>query len=160
MENPAIQDFYPEDFSHCYGCGKLNASGHRIKTRWDGDETVTHFTPESHDISVPHFVYGGLIASLIDCHAMATASGHALRAAGHQVGEAPSPRYVTAQLNVSFMRPTPLGPELEVRGRVKEAGARKIRVEVDVRVDDVVTARGDVVAVMMPDSMIRAGGHG
>jgi hypothetical protein len=31
---------------------------------------------------------------------------------------------------------------------------------VDVRVDDVVTARGDVVAVMMPDSMIRAGGHG
>ncbi|HEU4366301.1 MAG TPA: PaaI family thioesterase [Candidatus Krumholzibacteria bacterium] len=155
MEDRAIQDFYPDDFSHCYGCGKLNAAGHRIKTRWKGDEAVTHFTPESHDIALPGFVYGGLVASLIDCHAMATASGAAVRASGHAMGEVPSPRFVTAQLNVSYLKPTPLGPELEIRGRVKEAGARKTIVEVTVSAQGVVTAKGEVVAVPMPESMIR-----
>ena len=42
---PAFQDYYPENVAHCYGCGKLNAHGHQIKTDWDGDETVTRFTP-------------------------------------------------------------------------------------------------------------------
>lgn len=156
MEERAIQDFYPEDFSHCYGCGRLNASGHRIKTRWQGDETLTRFTPDPHNIALPGFVYGGLVASLIDCHAMATASGSALRASGHAVGEVPSPRFVTAQLNVSYLKPTPLGPEIEVRGRVKDATARKTIVEVTLSVDGVVTAKGEVVAVPMPESMKHA----
>jgi acyl-coenzyme A thioesterase PaaI-like protein len=140
MKEPAVQDFYPEDFSHCYGCGRLNAGGYRIRTVWDGDESVTRFTPQPHHIALPGFVYGGLVASLIDCHAMATASGAALRAQGHAIGEVPSPRYVTAQLNVSYLKPTPLGPELEIRGRVREATARKTLVEVTVLADGVVTA--------------------
>lgn len=156
MQNPAIQDFYPEDFSHCYGCGRLNASGHQIKTSFDGDETVTRFEPSAHHIALPGFVYGGLVASLIDCHAMATASGAAVRAAGAAVGEVPSPRFVTAQLNVTYLKPTPLGGELEIRARVTEATARKTRVEVTVSAGGVVTAKGDVVAVPMPQSMLRA----
>jgi hypothetical protein len=40
---------------------------------------------------MPGFVYGGLIALLIDCHAMGTASAAAERAAGRAIGEAPSP---------------------------------------------------------------------
>ncbi|MDH4037910.1 MAG: PaaI family thioesterase [Candidatus Krumholzibacteria bacterium] len=155
MKEPAIQDYYPDDFSHCYGCGRLNAAGYRIRTMWDGDETVTHFTPQSHHIALPGFVYGGLVASLIDCHAMATAAGAALRAAGHAIGEVPSPRYVTAQLNVSYLKPTPLGHELEIRGRVKEATPRKTIVEVTVSGQGGVTAKGEVVAVPMPESMGR-----
>jgi acyl-coenzyme A thioesterase PaaI-like protein len=153
MEHNAIQDFYPDDFSHCYGCGKLNAAGHRIKTHWVDDGSLTRFTPESHDIALPGFVYGGLVASLIDCHAMATASGAALRATGQEIGRAPSPRFVTAQLNVTYLKPTPLGPELEIRGRVKESTARKTIVEVTVSANGAVTAKGEVVAVPMPESM-------
>jgi acyl-coenzyme A thioesterase PaaI-like protein len=153
MKETAIQDFYPDDFSHCYGCGKLNAAGYRIRTLWDGDETLTRFTPQSHHIALPGFVYGGLVAALIDCHAMATASGAALRAGGHAIGEVPSPRYVTAQLNVTYLKPTPLGHELEIRGRVKESTARKTLVEVSVSAAGVVTAKGEVVAVPMPESM-------
>lgn len=156
MPDKAIQDYYPDDFSHCFGCGKLNAAGHRIKSRIEGDETVARFTPQPEHIALPGFAYGGLVASLIDCHAMATASGGALRAAGHAVGAVPSPRYVTAQLNVSYLKPTPLGPELEIRARVKEATARKSLIEVTVSAQGVVTARGEVVAVPMPDSMLRA----
>ena len=153
MPSPAIQDFYPDDFAHCYGCGRLNPQGLQLKTRWDGDETVARFVPRPQDVAVPGFVYGGLIASLIDCHSMGTASAAAERAAGREIGDAPAPRFVTAALQVDFLAPTPLGPELEIRARVKERGDRKTVVEASVRVAAKITARGEVVAVLMPASM-------
>ena len=122
----------------------------------DGDESVTRFTPQPHDTAVPGFVYGGLIAALIDCHAMATASAAAVRAAGNEIGQTPSPRFVTASLHVEFMKPTPLGPELEARGRIRERSERKAIVEVTLSADGVVTAKGEVIAVAMPTSMDRA----
>jgi acyl-coenzyme A thioesterase PaaI-like protein len=153
----AVQDHYPDDFSYCYGCGRLNGAGHQLKTRWEGDETISRFTPNPHHISIPGFVYGGLVASLVDCHAMATASAAAEREAGREVGEAPAPRYVTASLRVDFLKPTPLGPELEVRGRVRERSGRKAMVEVTVSAQGAITARGEVIAVVMPDSMMQRG---
>jgi hypothetical protein len=42
---PAFQDFHPENVAHCYGRGRLNGHGRQIKTHWDGDETVTRYTP-------------------------------------------------------------------------------------------------------------------
>ncbi|HKW13939.1 MAG TPA: PaaI family thioesterase [Candidatus Krumholzibacteria bacterium] len=156
MTNRAVQDFYPEDFSHCSGCGRLNAHGHQFKTRRDGAETITRYMPAAHEMSVPGFVYGGLIAALIDCHAMATASAAALEASGIEIGETPSPRFVTASLKVDFLKPTPLGVELEARGRIQERGDRKAVVEVTVLADGVSTARGLVIAVPMPASMIKA----
>ena len=30
----AFQDFYPDNVSHCYGCGRLNPEGLQIKTHW------------------------------------------------------------------------------------------------------------------------------
>lgn len=150
---PAVQDFYPDGFSHCLGCGRLNGHGRQFKTRLDGDESVTRFTPHPHDTAVPGFVYGGLIAALIDCHAMATASAAAVKAGGREIGDGPSPRFVTASLRVDFMKPTPLGPELEARGRIRERSERKAIVEVTLSADGVVTAKGEVVAVAMPTTM-------
>ena len=31
MEQTAFQDYYPDYFSHCYGCGRLNEHGYQIK---------------------------------------------------------------------------------------------------------------------------------
>ena len=152
----AVQDFYPDDFSHCYGCGRLNTHGLHVRTHWDGDETVSRYTPRAWEIAVPGFVYGGLIASLIDCHAMGTAAAATLRAAGAEVGAAPSPRFVTASLRVDFVQPTPLGPELVVRARVRQASERKVVVEATVSVGESVTARGEAVAVRMPATMAGA----
>lgn len=153
--SPAVQDHYPDDFAHCYGCGRLNPHGLQLKTRWDGDETVARFAPRPEHIAVPGFVYGGLIASLVDCHAMGTAAAAAERAAGRAIGEGPAPRYVTAMLRVDYLKPTPLGPELEVRARVRERTPRKTVVDVTVTAAGDVTARGEVVAVPMPESMRR-----
>jgi acyl-coenzyme A thioesterase PaaI-like protein len=151
----AIQDFYPDDFAHCYGCGRLNPTGLKLQSRWDGDETVARFVPRPEHVALPGFVYGGLIASLIDCHAMGTAAAAAERAAGREIGEGPAPRFVTAALRVDFLAPTPHGPELEIRGRVKEIGDRKTVVEASVSAGGRVTARGEVVAVRMPATMAR-----
>jgi acyl-coenzyme A thioesterase PaaI-like protein len=149
----AVQDAYPDDFAHCFGCGRLNQRGHLLRTFRDGGEAVSTFTPAEYHIAVPGFVYGGLLASLLDCHGMATAAAAALDAAGHAVGEVPSPRYVTAALHIDFLRPTPLGPPLELRSRVGEFTARKVRIDAWVSVDGDVTVRAAIVAVPRPASM-------
>ncbi len=149
----AVQDFYPDDFAHCYGCGRLNARGLQLKTRWDGNETVARFTPRPEHVAIPGYVYGGLIASLVDCHAMGTAAAAAERKAGREIGSGPAPRFVTASLKVEYLKPTPLGPELELRARPVEVGERKVVVHVTVTARGTVTATGEVVAVRMPDTM-------
>lgn len=152
-DDRAIQDYYPDDFAHCYGCGRLNHDGLHVRTRWDGDETVASFTPRPYHIALPGFVYGGLIASLIDCHGIGTAAAAAERAAGREPGDGPAPRFVTAALRLDFLKPTPLGPVLELRASVKETTLRKIVVQATLSAGGVVTARGEVVAVPMPASM-------
>lgn len=150
----AVQDHYPDDFSHCYGCGRLNQHGLHLKTFQDGDETVARFTPQPFHMALPGYVYGGLIASLIDCHAMGTAAAASERAAGRAVGEASAPRFVTASLRVDYLKPTPLGPELEIRARIRDSSERKVVVEATLAADGVITARGEAVAVRMPEAML------
>jgi acyl-coenzyme A thioesterase PaaI-like protein len=104
-------------------------------------------------MAVPGFVYGGLIASLIDCHAMGTAAAATLQAAGQEVGAVPSPRFVTAALRVDYLRPTPLGPELVIRARVRQATERKVVIDATLSVENVVTAHAEAVAVRMPPTM-------
>lgn len=161
----AFQDEYPDDVAHCYGCGRLNEEGHRIKSYWEGDDTVARFTPKPYHTAIPGYVYGGLIASLIDCHGTGTAAAVAARAAGWELGIDPlpagreAPRFVTASLNVTYTRPTPLGTELEIRGRPREASERKVVVDITVSAQGAVTAEGTVVAVRMPPELIASGGR-
>lgn len=150
MNEKAFQDYYPDDLSHCYGCGRLNENGLQIKSYWDGDESVAIFQPRPYHTAIPGYVYGGLIASLIDCHGTGTAAAAAYRVAGREMGTEPPYRYVTAALHVNYLKPTPL-VELEVRGSVKEIKGRKVVVEIEVRAEGEVCARGEVVAVQMPE---------
>jgi acyl-coenzyme A thioesterase PaaI-like protein len=153
MSATAIQDLYPPEYSHCFGCGRDNIHGHRIRSyRLDGG-CVARFLPAPHHLSLPGFVYGGLIASLVDCHAIATAAADAAERAGLPLAAGAVPRYVTGGLRVDFRAPTPIGVELELVARVREATARKTVVGVEVRAGDLVTVTGEVVAVRMPESM-------
>src|SRR5215475_10684775 len=147
MSNPAIQDLYPDDFAHCFGCGRNNANGHQLKSYIEGDEVVAHFTPSPHHIAVPGFVYGGLLASLADCHGMATA------AADRWTGEGPAPRFVTGALRVDYLKPTPLGVELEIRGLVIEQSEKKKVVQLTLSAGGTVTVKAEAVAVRIPKSM-------
>lgn len=152
MNSNAIQDFYPDDVAHCYGCGKLNEHGHQLKTYWDGDETISRFTPKEYHTAIPGFVYGGLIASLIDCHGTGTAALAAYKQEKREPGTFPHLRFVTASLNVNFMKPTPLGVELDLRGRVTEVKGKKVISEITLSANGKICAEGKVIAVLMPEN--------
>jgi acyl-coenzyme A thioesterase PaaI-like protein len=152
MENKAFQDYYPAEFAHCYGCGPLNREGLQIKSYWDGEESVCHYTPKPYYTGgVPGFAYGGLIASLIDCHAAATASAAKLREAGYSLGERPLSRCVAASLKVDYLKPTPLGTTLELRGRVMEIKGRKVTVSVTLSAKGEICAKGEEILVQLQD---------
>jgi acyl-coenzyme A thioesterase PaaI-like protein len=150
----AFQDYYPEQLSYCYGCGRLNEHGLQIKSYWEGDETVCVFQPRHYHIAIPGYVYGGLIASLIDCHGTGTAAAAAYRAEGRSMDSEPPLRFLTASLHVDYLKPTPLGPPLQVRGKVVEVKGRKVVVEITLGVEGEVTAQGRVVAVQVPQQLL------
>ncbi len=149
----AIQDIYPDDFAWCYGCGRLNEEGHHFRTGWDGDKTKTVYEPKSNHKAIPGFVYGGVIASLIDCHGTGSASLALHRKNGCEVGDgAIPPRFVTASLHVDFIKPTPEGVPLNAIGTLTEIHPKKWKVETEVYAEDMLCARGVVEAVVMPST--------
>jgi acyl-coenzyme A thioesterase PaaI-like protein len=154
MNQKAFQDYYPDELSYCYGCGRLNEQGLKLKSYWEGKETVALFTPRPYHIAIPGYVYGGLIASIMDCHGTGTAAAATYQAEGREMGSAPPLRFVTASLRVEYVHPTPSGVELEVRGKVKEIKGRKVVVSVTLSANGMSCARGEVIAVQMPEQMI------
>ncbi|UTE77775.1 PaaI family thioesterase [Rossellomorea sp. KS-H15a] len=152
----AIQDDYPDDFSWCYGCGRLNEEGHHFRTGVEGDQTVTIYTPKPEHTALPGFVYGGLIASLIDCHGTGSAAITLHRKNGGEIGDGQEPpRFVTASLQVDFMKPTPHNVPLNAVGTVHEIHPKKFKVETEVFAEGNLCARGEVVAVVMPKTFVK-----
>ncbi|WP_188207703.1 PaaI family thioesterase [Alkalibacillus aidingensis] len=153
----AIQDYYPNDLAHCYGCGRNNDDGHHFRTGWNGEETLTIYQPKPEHTAIPGFVYGGLLASLIDCHGTGSASLALHRKNGHypEDGVEP-PRFITASLEVNYLKPTPQGVELRAIGKVEEVHPKKFRVHTEVFAEDEMVAKGLVVAAVMPESFGKA----
>jgi acyl-coenzyme A thioesterase PaaI-like protein len=144
----AIQDTYDDASSWCYGCGRLNDEGLHLRTFVEGEEAVTFYVPDPCYTGGRDFLYGGLVASLIDCHSTATAAAAGYAAEGRAIGSEPRLRYVTASLKVDFVAPSPVGEPLEVRGKAIEVKGRKVVVESELRARGQVCARGHVVAVL------------
>ena len=151
MTMKAFQDYYSDTVSYCYGCGRLNDDGLHIKSYWDGDEAVCTFQPRPYHTAIPGYVYGGLIASLIDCHGTGTAAAAGYRQEGRGMDTEPRLRYVTASLNVEYLRPTPIDGELELRARVQEVKGRKVVVAISLYGGGSECVRGVVTAVRIPD---------
>ena len=156
MNNKAIQDLYPDKYSLCYGCGRLNENGLKIKTYWNGREGVCSFYPERDHLSLPGFVYGGLIASLIDCNSTATAAAAAYQAEGREFGSKPDIRFVTASLHVDYLKPAPIEGPLELRSYVKEVRERRIIITTELKAGNVLCAKGEVAAAGIPAAMEQA----
>ncbi|OPY07462.1 MAG: Thioesterase superfamily protein [Syntrophus sp. PtaB.Bin001] len=153
MTGKAFQDYYPDEFAHCYGCGRLNKEGLQIKSYWDGEESVCVYNPKPfYTGGFPGYFYGGLISSLIDCHSAATASAAKLRAEGFSLGDKPLSRFVTASLKIDFLKPTPMGTAIELRGRALEIKGRKIIVSTTLSSEGEIRAKGEAVMVQLPEN--------
>lgn len=151
-QQKAFQDYYPDKWAICYGCGRLNEHGLHIRSYWadNGEEAVAYFKPKPYHTAIPGYVYGGLIASLIDCHATGTAAAAAYRAEGREMDTQPPIRFLTASLHVDYLKPTPIDTTLEVRAKIKEIKGRKVIVSVDLIAKGEITAHGEVVTVQVP----------
>ena len=147
----AIQDRLTNN--HCYGCGADNPDGMQIKSHWDGDESVCEYQPRPEQCAGPkQFLYGGTIASLIDCHSIGTALANYYRREGREVGEGDEIWCVTGRLSVDYLAPTPIDRPVTLRATIEEVGDRKTVVKCRVFSGDTQTATGEVVAVRVPDS--------
>jgi acyl-coenzyme A thioesterase PaaI-like protein len=155
MDNPtaqAFQDCYPDDYAHCYGCGRLNEKGLRIKSYWDGEEAVCRVTPGSHySGGMKGILYGGMIASLIDCHGAATAAAAKARELEIALVPGAMPRFVTASLKIDYLVPVPVGAEVELRGRTRSIDGRKVAVEVDFSAGGRLCAKGEGLFIQLRD---------
>jgi acyl-coenzyme A thioesterase PaaI-like protein len=147
MAKTIIQNFYREEIAVCYGCGKSNPRGLQIQTEWDGKEGTFRFTPEPYHTAFPGVVYGGLIACLIDCHSIGTAVAAAYDRENRAPGTDPEILFVTGNLNVRYLAPTPIGAELHLRSTIKEMHERKAVVVCTVSAGGKKCAEGEVVAV-------------
>ena len=153
MSSQAFQDYYDDFSSQCYGCGRLNEHGLKIKSYWDGEECICRFDPRPYHTAIPGYVYGGLIASVIDCHATGTAAAATYRHEGRRLGTEPHLRYVTASLHVDYLKPTPIDAPMKLRAKIKELKGRKVVVSVILKSKGQICAQGEVVAVKVPDNM-------
>ena len=147
MTGKAIQDYCPDDIAVCYGCGKNNPHGLHIRTEWDGEEGIFRFKPEPYHTAFPGVAYGGLIACLIDCHSIGTAVAAAYQDEGRRPGSLPEIMFVTGNLNISYLLPTPIDAELLLRARVKEMKERKTKITCSLYADGKERARAEVIGV-------------
>ena len=155
MNDKAFQDYYPDQFNQCYGCGGLSEHGHQLKSYWEGDVAVAKFTPKPYHTSMPGYVYGGLIASLFDCHSTGTASAALYRNQDRPMGSEPAIRCVTASLNVSYLRPTPLGGELTLRATIGNIDGNRVTVLTDLFAGGHRCAKAEVVAVAVDEKWLQ-----
>ncbi|HJS29662.1 MAG TPA: PaaI family thioesterase [Anaerolineales bacterium] len=155
MSTEPIQDLYPDSFSYCYGCGRLNEHGLKIKSIHEGGEVVCTLTPQPYHLAVPGFVYGGLIASIIDCHSIGTASAVEYYGEGRAGGSEPPIRFVTKSLHVDYYRATPIEEDIVVRARLIEMRGKERVIESELYSGGVLRAQGEVIAVPIPDHMLK-----
>lgn len=115
----SLQDRWFPDLP-CFGCGPANERGLRLRSYAGPDGTATAtFTPWPEHDNGMGFLNGGIIATLLDCHSAAVVTQ-----AAHDRGWPPLPGaalpYVTAGLEVAYLRPTPLHEPVGLTGELVE----------------------------------------
>ena len=122
------QRLYPD--LPCFGCGPANPKGLQLRSFARDDSVIATFRPwPEHDNGLG-YLNGGIISTVLDCHSAAAVLWEADRH-GWVAGPGAALPYVTAGLNVRFMRPSPLASEVELTAHVKGATEAEIRCEVE-----------------------------
>lgn len=141
----ALQDLLQVE---CFGCGALNERGLKIKSRWAGDRLVCRWRPEAHHIGYPGIVYGGTVASIVDCHAIWTAMATWARDQAHDLASGPPPfAFVTGRLSVNYLKAMRIDAALELSAYVVEPGGRKSLVACEVLQHGELCATAEVLVV-------------
>jgi acyl-coenzyme A thioesterase PaaI-like protein len=136
--------------NHCWGCGADNPDGLHLKSFWDGRTAVARFRPDPMFAAGPrHILNGGIIATLLDCHGVCTAIARAYDDEGRAMGSDPEIWCATASMTVDYLRPTPIGEDVELTAEVVDVdGATTVACVLSCAGKD--RARATVRAVRVP----------
>ncbi len=137
MDEKSLQETYAPEMA-CFGCGPANELGLRIRSFPRGDELVCEWQPQKHHEAFPGMLNGGIIGSLIDCHANWTAAWFLMRRNGAGV----PPCTVTAEYSIKLRRPTPSGSPVFMTAHVVESKEDRAVVEVELEAGGKVCATG------------------
>jgi len=132
----------------CYGCGTDNENGLHIESYWQEGESVCTFQAQDYYHGGKlNIVYGGLIACLVDCHSVNTAISNAYKEEKREPGSEPKVVYLTAQLTVSYHKPTPLDKPINLKAKILSVEGKKTWIECLVLSDNEICAKGKVLAI-------------
>jgi acyl-coenzyme A thioesterase PaaI-like protein len=139
--------------NHCWGCGADNPDGLQLKSEWDGDRSVARWTPSPQYAAGPrHFLNGGIIATLLDCHGVCTAVADAYRRDGREIGSEPEIWHATTSMDITFLRPTPIDADVVLHGTVSAVGDGGTTVDCVLEAAGKERARARVTSIRVPDS--------
>jgi acyl-coenzyme A thioesterase PaaI-like protein len=132
----------------CFGCGPANPIGLHVGSRPSEDDAavlVARFVPGPEHEAFAGVVNGGILGTLLDCHANWTAAWHLMRT---RSADRP-PTTVTLEYSIRMRRPTPSDRPVDLRAWVVDSAEDRATVEAEISSDGVVTAtgRGTFVAV-------------
>lgn len=154
MEKTYIQDHMPDNV--CFGCGSENPDGLQIKSFAEEDEYVCIWESQQKYHGWENVVNGGILATLVDCHTMASALADAYQREGRPWGSDPVYRYATGTITVKYLAPTRNDIPVELRARIVESSDRKTRVHCDVYSAGARTARAEVTAIRVREGQHKA----
>lgn len=147
----AIQDLYSDEHAHCFGCGHRNTMGIQLKSYLNDAATSASITPPAHYTGgIPNHLFGGMVASLLDCHGTASAAAfyqQHLRQSDKL--DATLERFVTANLNIDYINPTPINQQLTLKGTLVSIEGRKVRVSLTLTSGQTLCARATMLAVKL-----------
>ncbi len=144
-ESVIFQDHMPGNI--CYGCGKDNHKGLQIRSYWEGEESVCVWNSEEKYQGWKGLLNGGVLATLVDCHAMCTAMAAVYKAEGRSMESEPVYRFATGTMTIKYTAPTSNTIPIEIRARVTEIKGRKVTINFKVFSGEMVSAEGEVIAI-------------
>jgi len=144
MTDLSLQEQYFPDLP-CFGCGPANERGLRLRSHVGEDGLVrARFLPwPEHDNGLG-YLNGGIIATLLDCHSAAAVTHEAFQRGWPPLPGAALP-YVTAGLDVRYLRPAPLAEEVELVAEVTAASESEMTAAVRLEWDG--KPRAEVTAI-------------
>ncbi len=113
----------PPDYDKCFGCGKSNPIGLKLRFRNEDGVARCEFTPEPEHQGWPGVVHGGILSTILD-----EAMGWTALFNGKKT--------VTGKLEIRFRRPARIGEPLVVEGRIARDGGRFLVVRAEARAHD------------------------
>jgi acyl-coenzyme A thioesterase PaaI-like protein len=151
-KNLEKEDFFQKHMPEnvCFGCGQDNTQGLQIHSSWDHDECVCIWQPDTKYQGWPQLTCGGIIATLIDCHCMASAMATAVKNEGRELGSEPQYRFATGTLNIKFIKPTPVTVPLILRARaIRIKDERIYTLHCNLYADNELTVEAEVIAFLV-----------